>query len=104
MSMKVLYIIIGGALVTIIPRVIPVMFMSKFKLNERVSVFLNYIPVSILTALVMAEIFVYNNKITLDSHMILSGIISLAVAIKKDNLLLTVISGVVSMAILRMLY
>ncbi|PJI09353.1 MULTISPECIES: AzlD domain-containing protein [Clostridium] len=104
MSMKVLYIIVGGALVTILPRVIPVMFMSKFKLNERASVFLNYIPVSILTALVMAEIFVCNNKITLDSHMILSGIIAIIVAIKKDNLLLTVIAGVASMAILRMIY
>ncbi|MCR3761081.1 AzlD domain-containing protein [Clostridium felsineum] len=104
MDMKILYIILGGAIVTILPRVIPVMFMSKLEMNKNVSEFLKYIPISILTALVMAAVFVNNNKIYIDSHIIFSAIVAFIVAIKKDNLLLTVISGVAAMAILRILY
>ena len=104
MNMRIWYIIIGGALVTILPRVLPVMLITKINLNNKVEIFLKYIPVSILTALVFSELLISNNKLAINIPVMVAAAITCITAIKKNNLLLTVIVGVVSMAVLRMVF
>lgn len=104
MNMRVWYIIIGGALVTILPRVLPVMLISKININSKVETFLKYIPVSILTALVFSELIISNNKLSINMPVLIAAFITSITAIKKNNLLLTVIVGVVSMAVLRAVF
>lgn len=104
MNMRVWYIIIGGALVTILPRVIPVMLITKINLNNKVENFLKYIPISILTALVFSELIILNNKLSINMPVLIAAFITCITAIKKNNLLLTVIVGVVSMALLRLIF
>ncbi len=104
MNMNIWYIILGGCAVTLLPRVLPVMLISKINLNDRVVKFLKYIPISILTALVASELLISNNKFSMTNSVIIAAIITALVAVKKNNLLLTVIVGVISMAGLRFIF
>ena len=104
MNMNIWYIIIGGCAVTLLPRVLPVMLISKINLNDRVVKFLKYIPISILTALVASELLVSNNKFSMNTSVIIVALITAIVAVKKNNLLLTVIVGVLLMAVLRFIF
>lgn len=106
MNMYVWSVIIGGCIVTVIPRILPITILSKIKLNKKVEEFLTYIPISILAALIAVELFTVNNKISIDGNFvkILAAIPTLLVALKKNNLLLTVVVGIVSIAILRFVF
>lgn len=103
MNIHIWYIIMGGCAVTLLPRVLPVMLISKINLNDRVVKFLKYIPISILTALVASELLISDNKFSMNSPLFIAAIITAIVAVKKNNLLLTVIVGVLSMTVLRLM-
>ena len=104
MRMYVLLVILGGAVVTILPRVVPIMFMSKIKLNDKVSKFLNYIPLALLSVLVVSGLFFNNNKLEVQPLEIAAAVPTVIVAVKKNNLMLTVIVGIISLAILRLIF
>lgn len=104
MNMYIWGIIIGGCIVTILPRILPVMLISRINLNDRTTEFLKYIPISILTALVVSSLFILNNKFSINVSTVIASIITAVVAVKKNNLLLTVIVGVISIAVLRMIF
>ena len=93
----------GGCIVTLLPRVLPITILSKIKLNKKVEEFLTYIPISILAALIAVELLTIDNKFSIQGNFLelLAAIPTLVVAIKKNNLLLTVVVGIVSIAILR---
>ena len=106
MNMYVWSVIVGGCIVTVIPRVLPITILSKIRLNKKVEEFLTYIPISILAALIAVELFTDNNKISIEGNFveILAAVPTLLVALKRNNLLLTVVIVIVSIAILRFVF
>lgn len=106
MNLYVWSVIIGGCIVTVLPRVLPITVLSKVKLNKKVEEFLTYIPISVLAALIAVELLTANNKISIEGNSLelLAAIPTVLIAIKKNNLLLTVIVGIVSIALLRFLF
>ena len=106
MNFYVWSVIIGGCLVTMLPRVLPIAMLSKIKLNRKVEEFLSYIPISILSSLIAVELFITDNKFSIQGNYLelLAAIITILVAIKKNNLLITVIVGVISIAVLRFVF
>lgn len=107
MNIYVWSVIIGGGIVTLLPRVLPITILSKLKLHSKVEEFLTYIPISILSALIAVELFTVDNKFSIgDGNYIelMAAIPTVLVAIKKNNLLLTVLVGIISIAILRVIF
>lgn len=106
MNLYVWSVIMGGCIATLLPRVLPITILSKIKLNKNVEEFLRYIPISILAALIAVELFTADNKFSIQGNSLelLATIPTLLVAIKKNNLLLTVVVGIVSIAILRFVF
>lgn len=106
MSFYVWSIIIGGCIVTVLPRILPITILSKIKLNKKVEEFLTYIPISILAALIAVELFTDDNKFSIQGNYLelLVAILTMLVALKKNSLLLTVVVGIVSIAILRFIF
>lgn len=103
MNIYVWSVIIGGSIVTVLPRVLPITILSKIKLNKRVEEFLAYIPISILAALIAVELFTVDNKFSIqgNSFELLAALPTIFFAVKKNNLLITVVVGIISIAILR---
>ncbi len=106
MNLYVWSVIIGGCIVTVLPRVLPITVLSKVKLNKKVEEFLTYIPISILAALIAVELLTANDKIAIEGNSLelIAAIPTILIAIKKNSLLLTVIVGIVSIAVLRFLF
>lgn len=106
MNIYVWSVIVGGCIVTLLPRVLPITILSKLKLHPKVEEFLMYIPISILSALIAVEVFTVNNKFSIgDGNYIklLAAVPTLLVTIKKNNLLLTVLVGIISIAVIRLI-
>lgn len=81
-------VIIGMALVTYIPRLIPLLNPLKPELK-----FLKYVPVSLFAALVFPELLLNQNQaLTIDAET-LAGCVALLAAWRTKNIIFTMIAG-----------
>jgi len=101
----VFLIILGSALVTFLPRVVPLMVLSRMELPEWGIRWLNYVPISVMAALVGQELFVHDGQLTSlwTNVELFAAIPTVLVAIKTRSLLGTVVAGMISIMILRYL-
>ncbi|MBM7607939.1 branched-subunit amino acid transport protein [Lysinibacillus composti] len=101
-TVAMVLIILGCALVTWLPRIFPFMLVRNVKLPNIVLRWLAYIPVCILSALVIESLINSEGKfVTLNWVNVCAFIPTLLVAIKTKSLSITVVIGVVTMAIIR---
>ena len=104
-SSYVLLIIIGSGIVTLLPRVIPLVFLNNVKLKKSVINWLNYIPVAVLSALLAQELLLSNGQISiLNNEKLLAALPTFLVAILTKSLLVTVVVGVISMLVIKLIY
>ena len=97
-----LIIILGCALVTVVPRIVPFLVVRNIALPEPVLKWLSYIPICILTALVVQNFIIQvNDSVKINWPVIIVVIPTLLIALKTKSLSITVISGVGMMALLR---
>lgn len=104
--MTVLLIIFGGAIVTMIPRVLPLAVLSKVDLPDWVVNWLKHIPVAIMAALLAQEILLPTEEFGYfyGNLRLLAVIPTILVAIFTRSLLGTVIVGILSMMLLRFIF
>ena len=101
-SFSMLLLMLGCAFVTWVPRVIPFILVRNVKLPDVVLRWLAYIPVCILSALVLESLFQKEGSIvTFDWLNLAAFIPTLVIAIWTKSLSKTVIIGVITMAGLR---
>lgn len=98
----ILLIILGCAVVTVIPRIVPFIVVRNMKLPEKVTKWLSFIPICIFTALIIDSIILENETfISIDWRVLLAIVPTLLIAIVTKNLSVTVIVGIVCMAAIR---
>ncbi len=101
-DINLLWIVAGCAIVTWLPRIIPFMFVRNIRMPRLVLRWLKFIPVCILSALVFGSLLQQTDSwVTFNWHVLLAFLPALAVAVWKKSLSLTVIVGVVCMAVIR---
>ncbi|MGG3124096.1 AzlD domain-containing protein (plasmid) [Priestia megaterium] len=94
-----LLVIIGCALVTIIPRILPFAVVRNLTLPQPVLKWLSYVPICILTALVVQNFIIQeNHSLKINWPVIIVIIPVLLIAVRTKSLSITVISGVILMA------
>ena len=102
-SLPILLLMLGCALVTWVPRVVPFILVRNLQLPDVVLRWLAYIPVCILSALVLESLFeAEDHFVTFDWLNLFAFIPTIAVAIWTKSLSKTVIVGVITMAIIRL--
>lgn len=94
MKLETLALILGMAIVTFIPRFFPMAFLSRWAIPERVKLGLEYIPVTILSAIVFPILF-FNGKgeFEIQPHFLLSAIPIFAFAWRVRSLWGSVVLG-----------
>lgn len=95
--------ILGMAIVSYVPRVLPLVFFSRYKMSRELERFISYFPVSILTALVIKEIFFVDNLFTIDFRKIIPAIITYLISKRYKSIGLSIITGVLSYIIVKMI-
>lgn len=104
-SIAMVLLILGCALVTWIPRILPFVLVKNMNMPKIVLRWLAYIPVCILSALVIEGFFVKEMAVVNVQWMnVFAFIPTLLVALFTKSLSKTVIAGVVTMAGLRMFF
>lgn len=104
-SKYILFSIVGCCLVTLIPRIVPFLISKHIDFPKKFLLFLSYVPICILTALLVQSILEVSEHGFPKIKMLeaLSCIPTLLIAIKTKDLMKTVIVGMITMALLRML-
>lgn len=103
-SVAMVLLILGCALVTWIPRILPFILVKNMNMPKIVLRWLAYIPVCILSALVIEGFFVKEEAfVTVQWLNVMAFIPTLFVALLTKSLSKTVIAGVVTMAGLRLM-
>lgn len=100
-----LLVIIGAAVVTVIPRVLPLVLLSRISLPAGFIRWLGYVPVAVLAGLLAQSVVLPSGQISLPPQNLemLAIVPALIVAIRTRSLIGTVLAGVVCMALLRWL-
>ncbi|AKG53956.1 branched-chain amino acid transport protein AzlD [Dehalogenimonas sp. WBC-2] len=94
MRMEMLLLFLGMAVVTFIPRFLPMALVSRLSIPARVKVFLDYVPVAVLSALVFPSIFAAEGGgIGLEPHLLLSAAAVFLFSYKVRNLWGAVVLG-----------
>ncbi|MCC3358167.1 AzlD domain-containing protein [Bacillus sp. REN16] len=105
LNLSILLIIVGCALVTFVPRVIPFIVIRNVKLPKIVIKWLSFIPVCIFAALIVDSFIIQDESLLSIDWKVLTAIIpTLVVALWTKSLSITVIVGIVSMASVRFLF
>ncbi|HLN60486.1 MAG TPA: AzlD domain-containing protein [Symbiobacteriaceae bacterium] len=102
----VLALFAGMALVTYLPRMLPLVVLSRFQLPPLLLRWLSFVPVSVLAALLAKELLVADGDLVLVSAQhphLLAAIPAFVVAIWSRSLMGTVVAGMATMALLRLL-
>lgn len=95
-------LILGCALVTWLPRVIPFILVRNIELPKVVLRWLQFIPVCILSALVFQSLFNAEGKfVTLNWENTIAFVPTLLIALWTKSLSKTVVVGVLTVAVLR---
>jgi branched-subunit amino acid transport protein len=93
MRESMVILILGMALVTFLPRFVPVAFLSRLVLPERMRIGLSYIPVSILSAIVFPILFSDGETIGVTPQILLAAIPVFVFAWKVKSLWGSVVLG-----------
>ncbi len=105
-SSYILLIILGSAIVTFIPRVLPLVLLSRIQIPEWGINWLKHVPIAVMAALLAQELLITENKFSITGNQLelLAAIPSFLIAILTRSLLGTVLVGVASLMILRLFF
>ena len=99
-------IILGAMVVTYIPRMLPLVLLSKSKLPKKVEEFLDYIPIAILGSILFSTLIYRNDSIDLsiDNEYLIAGILTVIVAKFVKRVDVIVIFGIILTSIFSIFY
>ena len=104
-SENITLIILCMALVTYLPRLLPILLLSRRRLPPQVGIWLSYVPVAVLAALLGPILFMPAGQFALhpgDNPYLWVAFPTLATALVSKNMFLTVLAGMAGIALLRM--
>lgn len=103
--MNEFWLIFGMAVVTFGARYPVLAILSKVNLPQRIFRGLNYVPASVLTAIIVPALLLPNGNfdIRLTNAPLIAGLITILTAWKSKNLLLTILVGMAALWVWRWL-
>lgn len=103
-SDNIILIILAMALVTFLPRLFPILLLSRRKLPPQVRIWLSYVPVAVLASLLGPILFMPEGRLALfpgENPYLWAAVPALATALLSKNMFLTVLAGMAGIAFLR---
>ncbi len=101
---EIFLIIIGCSFVTLLPRILPLILLGKFTFPVWYEQWLSFLPVTIMAALVAQQLIPTNGDWQSAMPHLIAGLISFVIAMLTKSLFITVMIGVLSMAVINMLF
>lgn len=104
--MQEFLLILGMMIVTFSARYPVMAIVGRVQMPERVFRALRFVPVAVLTAIIVPELFIREGSlaVTIANAYLVGGIVSVFVAWKFRNLLLTIIVGMAAFFLWRAIF
>jgi branched-subunit amino acid transport protein len=93
--------LIGASLVTLIPRILPLVVLSRMRLPDWVLRWLHHIPIAVMSALLAQALLVSNGAFSPSPTGLLAALPAFVAAYLTRSLLASVVTGIVAMMLLR---
>ena len=103
MDDKTLWLILGGGLVTFLPRWLPIIALKNARIPIWFQKWMSFLPVSIFSALIASDIFFWEGNVSLnilDNAKLLPSLVTAVVGYYSKNMILSVIVGIVSISLM----
>jgi branched-subunit amino acid transport protein len=102
---SILLIILGMALVTYLPRFLPMYILTRLEIPKLVIDWLRYVPVAVLAALIVPGILTSERQVfvSLGNSYLVAAIPAFLVAWRTKNMMLTVTVGMAVVLVLQLL-
>ncbi len=99
-------LILGMMIVTFSVRYPVMAIVGRVELPERIFRALRYVPVAVLTAIIVPELFIREGSfaLTIANAYLVGGIVSIIVSWRFKNLLLTIVMGMSTFLLWRMIF
>lgn len=102
-NQSIFFVILGCTIVTVVPRILPFLVVRNLQLPAPVLKWLSFIPICILTALVVENVIIKTSHSIEINWLTLFAIVpTLLLALRTKSLAVTVIFGVIFMGLLRL--
>lgn len=102
---KIYLVILGMWLANYLPRMIPMVVLSKLKIPDLVIRWLGFVPVAVLAAILLPDLVMpepaYRLSLGLQNKYLLAALPAFVVAAKTRSLVWTLIAGMLVMALLQ---
>lgn len=98
---EILIAILAAAAVTVVPRVLPLVVLSRLQLPAALQAWLGYVPIAILAALTAGELALDQGTLALKWRDLAAAAGVIAIAATTRSLIGAVVAGIVAMALLR---
>jgi len=97
------WVVIGMLAVTYLARLVPMLVLSRMEIPEGFRRWLQFVPVAVLSALLVPNILLQNGGLALrlDNTYLLAAVPTLIVAARFKNIFLTVLCGIICLMIIR---
>ena len=101
-NLNIYLLIIGIAILTYIPRSLPIIYLSKKDLPQWLKDWMKFIPSGIFAALILPDILIQDGSLNVGftNIKLIASILVLIIAIKKKSLGLSIAVGVSAITIL----
>lgn len=103
MNSSIVMLILGMAVVTYLPRFVPMLVLSNRKVPEKLVKWMSFIPVSIFSALVFSDVFFWNSEVNvhlLENVKLLPTLLVFYIAYKTQNLLWSMAFGILGISVM----
>ncbi len=103
MAAEVVVVVLGMSIVTFLPRLLPVIILSRMNLPQWFLTWLKYVPVAVLAALLAPLLLIQNGQLAIgwENLALLASLPCFLVAAKTKSLSLTVTIGIIATVVLR---
>ncbi|WP_445194345.1 AzlD domain-containing protein [Staphylococcus xylosus] len=106
-TIHMLTIIVLCGVVTWLTRIIPFILITKIKLSERVIKWLSFIPITLFTALIIDGLIEQQEGVmgyTINVSFLITMLPTIVIAVLSRSLTITILSGIIIMAVLRWVF
>lgn len=95
--------VLSMALVTFIPRVLPMALASRLRLPPKVEQALNYVPIAVLTVIITQTIAFSDGQLNVNSNnpYLWASAVALIVALLQKRLFVTILCGLITYSIIK---
>ena len=103
MTSQQVQLILGMALVTYLPRVLPMLVLSNRSVPEKISKWMSFVPVSIFAALIFSDVFFWESQFNVNPIVnikLLPSVLVFIVAYKTKSLLWSMVLGIAAIALM----